>query len=132
MTQSQEGIPAFESGTVTLSTGDVEVINVIITSTEINVNIEDKAFIKRIIAMRSELLPQPSDQGFNKPPSNPLGTVKRVADALRDRGITITVCYQNHRIVTIGAGAKPTLLQYVTKTKGLAINSIVAAIRMVL
>ena len=129
-----QGIPDFESGTVVLSTGEVAVLKVYLTSTLINVDIEDKAFIKRIIAMRGQLVPQrPSNEEENPPSiSGPLGMVRSVAEALCSRGITIKVSYRGHRIATIGADAKPTLLQHVTKTRGLAINSIYTAIKMVI
>lgn len=133
--QENQGIPNFESGTVILSTGTVQAIRVNLTSTLINVDIEDKAFIKRIIAMRSELVPQRAKTENEDQPPNVGGTlsmIRSVAETLCSRGITITVTFKGKRIATIGAQAKPTLLQYITKTRGLAINSVLTAIRMVI
>jgi hypothetical protein len=130
-----QGIPDFESGTVVLSTGNAPVLKVYLTSTLINVDIEDKAFIKRVIAMRNQLVPQrPTSEEEEKTPSisGPLTTIRSIAEALRTRGITITVNYHGHRIATIGAGAHPTILQRITKTRGLAINSIYTIIKMVI
>jgi hypothetical protein len=134
MQQTDGGIPNFESGHVLLSTGDVQVLRVDLTSSLIEVNIEDKAFIKRIIAMRDSLVPKRPDTGDQNLPSisGPLAMVRSVAETLCSRGITVVVSYQGHRIVTLGADAKPTLLQHITKTRGLALNSLYTAIKMII
>lgn len=132
------GIPNFEGGQVLLSTGEVDVLRVNLSSTHIDVNVEDKAFIKRIIAMRDELTPKmpgaQSTEANGNPPQigGAISTARKVADALCSRGITITVSFRGRRIATVGAEAHPTLLQYITKTRGIALNSIVTAIRMVI
>ncbi len=101
------------------------------------VDVEDKAFIKRIIAMRDQLTPKmPGDasvEGGDNPPQigGALSTARRVADALCSRGITVTFSYRGHRIATIGAEAHPILLHHITKTRGIALNSVIAAIRMI-
>ncbi len=134
MAKAEAGIPNFEGGQVVLSTGDIEVLKVNLSSTHIDVDVEDKAFVKRIIAMRDQLAPPgaPSAAGEENPPQvgGALSTARRVADALCSRGITITVSYRGSRIATIGADAHPILLQHITKTKGIALNSVLAAIRM--
>jgi hypothetical protein len=139
MAESARGIPNFEGGQVVLSTGDVEVLKVDLSSTHIDVNVEDKAFIKRVIAMRNQLAPKmPGGAGSGEGEENPpqiggaLSTARRVADALCSRGITITFSYRGHRIATVGAEAHPILLQYITKTRGIALNSVLAAIRMMI
>lgn len=132
MQENHDGIPAFESGRVLLSTGDLEVLKVNLTSTQINVDIEDKAFIKRVIAMRGELVPKMPNQDKTKKLTSPLKMLKTLAETLKSRGITLTVSYQGHRIVTIGADAKPILLQIITKTKAVALNSIYTAIKMLI
>lgn len=133
--QKPQGIPSFESGKVLLSTGDVEVLAVNLTSTHIDVNIEDKAFVKRIIAMRNQFVPEaPSAEEETKLPSpgGALSMVRSVAETLCKRGITITVSYRGKRIATIGANADPKLLHYITKTKGVALNSLYTALKMMI
>jgi hypothetical protein len=132
--QNIEELPAFESGTVLLSTGDLRVLKVNLTSKKIEIDIEDKTFVKRIIAMRDQLTPKlPTEPNTEqKKPSNPLAILKTVAETLKTRGITLTVSYRGHRIVTIGAEAKPKLLQAITKTRAVALNSLYAAIRMII
>ena len=135
MQESQDGgIPNFESGKVVVLTGDVQVLKVDLSSQHIDVDVEDKAFIKRIIAMRSNLLPkQPTTETQNPPSiSGPLSIVRFVAEALCSRGITITVFYKGHRFATIGAEAKPTLLHHITKTRGVALNSLYTAIKLMI
>jgi|GEM_PF-3480256 hypothetical protein len=139
MAESSLGIPNFEGGQVVLSTGDSEVLRVNLSSTHINVDVEDKAFIKRIIAMRDQLTPKMpggavSAEGRENLPQigSTLSTARMVADALCSRGITVTFSYKNHRIATIGAEAHPILLQHITKTRGIALNSVLAAIRMLI
>jgi hypothetical protein len=137
MAESKSGIPDFEEGQVLLSTGDVQVMKIDLTSTHIDVDLEDKAFIKRIIAMREDLARQTPGGAAeaNEPPTvggGALSTACRFAEALRSRGITITFSYKGKRVATIGAEANPRLLHRITKTKGIAINSVFTAIRMVI
>jgi hypothetical protein len=134
MERTSGEIPNFESGHVVLSTGDIQVLRVDLTSSLIDVNIEDKAFIKRVIAMRDSLIPKRPETGNENLPSisGPLSMIRSVAEALCSRGITVVVSYRGHRIVTLGVGAKPTVLQHITKTRGLALNSLYTAIRMII
>ncbi len=134
MTQRPVGIPNFESGKVVLFTGNVEVLKVDLTSKQINIDIEDKQFIKRLIALRSQLTPKPQEGESEKPPQigNTLSTVRSVVQTISKQGITITVSYKRKRIATIGEKAHPILLQHILKTKGIAINSIYTAIKMVI
>ena len=132
--QKTSGIPNFESGRVLLSTGDLPVLLVNLTNNQINVDVEDKAFIKRIIAMRGQLSQKQSKEPTGKKPktNSPLSILRTVAETLRDQGITVTVSYKGRRMLTIGTNAKPILLQLVTKTRGVAINSVFTAIKMII
>jgi hypothetical protein len=137
MAEPASGIPNFEGGEVMLSTGDVVVLKVNLSSTHIDVNLEDKAFVKRIIAMRDQLTPKTpgansAEEGQPPQIGGALSTARKVADALRSRGITITVSYRGSRIATVGAEAHPTLLHHITKTRGIALNNIITAIRLVI
>jgi len=58
--------------------------------------------------------------------------LRTVADALKVRGITLTVSYKGNTVITIGADAKPTILQTITKTRAVAINSFYKLLRMVI
>lgn len=129
------GIPNFEGGEVLLWTGDIEVLKVDLSSRRIDVDLVDKAFVKRLIAMRDQLTPKQPGAGEDVGPpqlGGALSTARKVAEALSSRGITITVSYRGKRIATIGAEAHSTLLQLITKTRRIALNSVVAAVRLVI
>ena len=117
-----------------LLTGDVRVLKVDLTSKHIDVNIEDKNFVKRLIAMRDQLTPKPQNAEDEETPQvgKTLSMVRSVVEALRKQGITITVSYKGHRIATLGAEAHPILLHHILKTKGVALNSFFTAIKMVI
>jgi hypothetical protein len=136
MVDSAGGIPNFEGGQVLLSTGDVRVLRVDLSSTHIDVDLEDKAFVKRLIAMRDQLTPKlpgaEAEEGGPPHIGSALSTARKVADALSNRGITVTVSYRGRHIATIGAEAHSTLLQVITKTRRIALNSVIAAIRLVI
>lgn len=137
MAEASCGIPNFEGGEVLLYTGDVRVLRVDLSSTHINVDLVDKAFVKRIIAMRDQLTPKlpgagSADKGGSPNIGGALSTARKVADALSSRGITVTVSYRGRRIATIGAEAHSTLLQLITKTRRIALNSVFAAIRLII
>ena len=127
--------PVFESGRVSLSTGNVEVLEVNLTSKEIDVDIEDKRFVKRVMKIRGEISIGNSTaeetEGQEKKSPSPLATLRTVAEALSNRGITLKVCFKGNPVVTIGAEAKPTLLQLITKTRAVAINSFYRLIQMI-
>jgi hypothetical protein len=132
--------PIFESGKVILSTGDLNVLQINLTSKKINVDLEDKGFIKRIIAMRGEISQQaPLIEGEEiekevkkKPGISPLKTARTVAEALRDRGITLTVSYKGGTIITIGAEARSSILQIITKTRAIAINNFINILKIII
>lgn len=139
MGETIEETLVFESGKVLLSTGNFEVLEINLASNKINVDVKNKAFIKRAIKLRGEIIPNTptsaeQKQGVNtkKKSSSPLSILKIVAEALTARGITLTVSYKGSIVVTIGADAKPTLLQLITKTKSVSINSFYKIIRMII
>jgi hypothetical protein len=137
MAEHAGGIPNFEGGEVLLSTGDVRILRVDLSSTHIGVDLVDKAFVKRVISMRDQLVPKLPGAGSDEEGGAPniggaLSTARKVADALSSRGITVTVSYRGKRIATVGAEAHSTLLQLITKTRRIALNSVVAAIRLVI
>ena len=135
MVEGQGGIPNFKGGQVALLTGDLEVLKVDLSSTDIDIDVEDKAFIKRVIAMRDQLTPKitrvpPAGEETLPQVGGVLSTARRVADMLCSQGITITFSFKGKRIATIGSKAHPILLHHITKTHGIALNSVFTAIRL--
>jgi hypothetical protein len=116
-----------------VSTGDVEVLEINLKGKEIGVNVEDKDFIKRAISLSGEISgesPKPEKSEKGKSGSS-LAMLKTVAETLRRRGITVTISYQSHTVVTLGTGAHPWLSQLITKTNAIAINSLLKLIMMI-
>jgi hypothetical protein len=135
--EQQENLaPASESGKVHVSTGDVEALRINVVGKRFDVDIEDKKFVKRVIKLRKELAPKKAepeeDKTKKKKSSSPLAMVRTIADTCKKMGITVAVYYKGHLIATMGADARPTLLQHVTKTDALAINSLYTAIELMI
>ena len=131
--QLTEDQPIFQSGKVILAAGKLRLLQVNLTSKNIN---EDKEFIKRALELRSILSsPKTStdekESEKKKDSSSPLEMLRSIAETLSSRGITVIVSFKGERLITLGAGARPKLLQYVTGTRGLAINNIVKLAQMV-
>ena len=133
--QEHQKLPLFESGKVRLLTGDLEVLRVSVLGKKIDVDIEDKQFIKRAMKLRREIGPKKSaaaEKPKKKKKSSPLSMVRMIADTSKRIGVTLTVSYKGRKIATIGAEARPTLLQIITKTRALAINDPITALRMMI
>lgn len=129
----------FESGKITMFTGDIEALKINMKNKKIEVDIENKDFIKRLIRMRGEIgnIVQSADEGSkeqkdgNRKSTSTLGTLRNVAEMLDSAGITLVVSYKGDTVVTLGQEAKPTLLHLVTRTRAIAINSLPKLIRMI-
>jgi hypothetical protein len=129
-----ERIRPFKSSKVLIFTGDLEVLNIDVAGKCVNIDVEDKEFIKRVMKLRNELTPKNSESLEKKSnkKSDPLAMIRTIAETSKKLGITLTLSYKGHRIATLGAEANPTLLQLATKTRALSLNSICSAIRMML
>ena len=129
--------PLSSPGTVRVSTGDLEVLRIDVAGKRLDVDVEDKQFVKRMIKLRNEISPKKPSKELDesketKKKSNPLGMARTVAETCKKLGITLTVSYKGRRIATIGADAHSTALQMITKTRAIAINSPLAAIEMMI
>ena len=136
VSQKEHGDDGKETGKVFVSTGDLGVLKINVAGKRLDVDIEDKQFLKRVIKLRNEIAPKnPSpetDARKKKKSSSPLKMVGTIADTCKKLGITVTVSYKGHRIATMGADARPMLLQHITKTNALAINSVYTAIELMI
>ena len=99
-------------------------------------DIEDKQFIKRAMKIRGEISPKKpaaaEESQKKKKKSSPLSMVRMIADTSKRMGITLTVSYRGKKIATIGAEARRKLLQIITKTRAVAINDPITALRMMI
>ncbi len=138
-TREETGNPPLmkQFGTVRVLGGDVSVLRVNVEGRRLDLDIEDKQFIKRVIKLGRKILSvktpkQEMATEKEKKKASLLKSVRTIADTCKKLGLTVTVSYNGRRIATIGADANPTLLHFVTKTRALAINSIPAAIELLL
>jgi hypothetical protein len=124
----------FEPGKVLVYTGDQQVLNVNVTGKQIDLDVRDKQFVKRLIRLRTDLFPKqpetPDRKGKKK--SNPLEMIRLIAETAKELGITVTISYKGRRIATMGADAHPTFSHLVTKTRALAVNDVLTAIEMMI
>jgi len=130
----------FESGKVVLSTGDTGVMEINLKGQQIDVDVKNKDFIKRVIRVGNEITRKPTssteseaetDKKKQKSTSS-LGQLKTIAETLSKNGITVTISYHGHPVVTLGSEANPWLSQLITKTKAVAINNMIELIQMIL
>lgn len=130
--QTKNAKQAFESANIIISAGDNDLLQVDLTNKRINIDIENKQFLKGLIKIGRDFTKKqkPAAKENKKSPSA-LATAKTVADTLKKRGITITLSYRGGIVATLGAEAHPTLLQLITKTQAIALNSLPKAITMI-
>jgi hypothetical protein len=103
-----------KSGEVTLSTGDVEALQIKAEDNKIDVSIADKEFLKDVMG----------SAGTGASIRSRLAQLRDIAGELKDEGLTVTLSFKGDRLVTIGVEAKPTLSRLVTGTGAVEINNL--------
>jgi hypothetical protein len=103
-----------KSGAVTLSTGDVEALQIKAEDNKIEVSLDSKEFLKDVMG----------STGAGGSIRDMLSQLKSIAGELKDEGLTVTISFKGEHLVTIGAEAKPTLSQLVTGTSAVEINNL--------
>ena len=103
-----------KSGEVTLSTGDVEALQIKAEDNKIDLCIADKEFLKDVIG----------SAGSGGSIRSMLAQLKTIAGELKDEGLTVTLSFKGDRLITIGLEAKPTLSRLVTRTDAVEINNL--------
>jgi hypothetical protein len=103
-----------KSGAVTLSTGDVEALQIKAEDNKIDVNIDSKEFLKDALG----------SAGTGGSIRSMLTQLRSIAEDLKDEGLTVTLSFKGDRLVTIGLEAKPTLSRLVTGTGAVEINNV--------
>jgi hypothetical protein len=124
-----------DSGRALFYTGDLEVLRINAAGKRLDLDIEDKDFIKRIMRLRDEFTPRNSASPENEEKekkSSPLGMIRTIAETMQKLGITLTISYKGRRVATIGAEAHPVVLQIITKTRTISINSLYTALEMMI
>jgi len=120
-----------ESGKVTLSNKNKEVIEIIAVNKKIDVNAKNKEFIKDVISSvrdggknisvteRAKEIPE-----MLKTAKNTREMLIDIAEEFKAAGITITLSYEGNVVATMGAQARARLSRLVTGTKAIEINSL--------
>lgn len=103
-----------KSGAVTLSTGDVEALQIKAEDNKIELCIANKEFLKDVMG----------SAGSGASIRSRLAQLKGIAGELKEEGLTVTLSFKGDRLVTIGLEAKPTLSRLVTGTSAVEINNL--------
>ena len=103
-----------KSGEVTVSTGDVEALQIKAEDNKIELSIKDKEFLKDILG----------SAGDGVSIRSKLAQLKIIATELKDEGLTVTLSYKEDRLVTIGVEAKPKFSRLVTRTDAVEFNNL--------
>jgi hypothetical protein len=103
-----------KSGAVTLSTGDVEALQIKAEDNKIELCIANKEFLKDVMG----------SAGSGASIRSRLAQLKGIAGELKEEGLTVTLSFKGDRLVTIGLKAKPTLSRLLTGTSAVEINNL--------
>ncbi len=109
-----------KSGAVTLSTRDVEALQIKAEDNKIEVNIDNKEFLKDVLR----------STGADGSIRSKLAQLKSISRELKDEGLTVTISFGGDRLVTIGLEAKPTLSRLVTGTDAVEINNLLRLLEL--
>ena len=119
-----------ESGKVTISTNNVETLEIKAANKKIDINALNKEFLKQTLAAaqdgkksRGTLERIKATVNKIKTAQSSLSQLKEVAEELSEVGITVTLSYKGDVVVTLGSQAKPKLSSAATGTKAIEINS---------
>ena len=103
-----------KSGAVTLSTGNVEALQVKAEDNRIELSIAGKEFLKDVMG----------SAGSGASIRSRLAQLKGIAEDLKAEGLTVTLSYKGDLLITLGAEAKPTFSHIVTGTNAVEINNL--------
>ncbi len=116
------------SGKLTLSTRGKKDAEIMFAHKKIEVNIEDKGFIKDVMAAaRKGNRIRTENTGENATVENAPSMrdiAVDIAEELKEAGITITLSYKDGLVATIGFDAHPLLTLLITGTTAIEINSL--------
>jgi hypothetical protein len=119
-----------KSGKVTVSTNNVEALQINVADKKIEVKALNKTFLKDTLAAaqgtkKSEGITGSikGAVGQIKTARSSLGMLKGIAEELSEAGITVTLSYKDNVVVTVGSEANPKLSSAATGTKTIEINS---------
>ncbi len=124
-----------ESGKLTLSTGDREDVEIVAANKKIDVNVENKEFVREILSAVREggKAAKPAateEQGTMRTTRTLREFAVDVAEELKEAGMTVTLSYEGDVVATIGCGANSMLSRLIVGTEAVEINSLPRLLEM--
>ncbi|MGD6805733.1 MAG: hypothetical protein ACQCN4_02100 [Candidatus Bathyarchaeia archaeon] len=113
-----------KSGKVTVSTNNVEAIEIKAMDKKISINALSKEVVKDTISAARGAGKEKGILNRIQAAQESLGMLKDVAEELSDAGLTVTFSYKDKVLVTLGSEADPKLSSVVTGTKAIEVNSL--------
>ena len=111
-----------KSGEVSLFTDHGKALQLKVENKKIDLNIIDRELLK--VVLRSESGPK------GKSLLDRLAQFKKIANELKDEGLTITISYEGRLVLTLGSDANPKLSKLITTTNAIEINNLIKLIQM--
>jgi len=119
-----------KSGKITVSTNNVESLEIRAADKKIDINAVNKTIIKEALSASRKSQGNKGILGSIDVARSSLDLFKGVAEELSEAGVTVTLSYKGDRVVTVGSEAKPKLSRFVTGTKAIEINSPVKLVEL--
>jgi len=119
-----------QSGKITVSTNNVESIEIKAANKKIDFNAVNKTIVKEALKATRQKEETKGLHNSIDAIRNNLDILKGVAEELSDAGVTVTLSYKGDLVATLGSQAKPKLLSIVTGTKAIEINNPIKLIEL--
>lgn len=111
-----------KSGEVSLFTDHGKALQLKVENKKIDLNIIDRELLKVVLRSASE----PKGKSL----LDRLTQFKKIANELKDEGLTITISYEGGLVLTLGSDANPKLSKLITSTNAIEINNLIKLIQM--
>jgi hypothetical protein len=111
----------FKLGEIAVSINEQETLQLKAGNKKFALNLIDKQFVKKVLSGLGE--------GKTSLWSS-LSRVRKIAEELKNEGLTVTISYKGSKVVTIGSNSKPTISQLVTRSKAIEINNFLKLIEL--
>jgi uncharacterized protein YjgD (DUF1641 family) len=112
-----------KQGTISLQTEGVEQLQLKIENNKLDLNFLQKELLKTLLEFEAQM----TEESILKKLKN----LKTLAEELKQNGLTMTISYNEQKLLTLGSEASPTISQTVTRTNAIEINNIIELIKLV-
>lgn len=111
----------FKQGEIAISINDQKTLQLKTGNKKFTLDLIDKQFVKKVLSGLGE--------GRTSLWSS-LDQVRKIAEELKNEGLTVTISYRGSSVVTIGSNSKPTVSQLVTRSNAIEINNLLKLIEL--